>query len=106
MANTRVRPSDDGVRVTMNISSFSTYSRGSARGAGQRGSSRSGLEGAGTVTGAEAPDDDAPQDARAVAEAVEAACTVLPWRASHRHLHDAAPGAQHAEEQVHLDVEP
>ena len=54
---------------------------------------------------AEAPRDDAAQDAGAVAETVEATLAVLARGAAHRHLDDAAAGAQHAEQQVDLDVE-
>src|SRR5262245_59316122 len=54
---------------------------------------------------AEAQGDDAAQDASAVAQAVQAALAVLPRAAVHRDLDDVPAGAQHAEEQIDLDVE-
>src|SRR5262249_2854827 len=56
--------------------------------------------------GAQAQGDDPPQDARAVAKTVQAARAVRPRPAPHRHLDDPPSSAHHAEEQVHLDVEP
>src|SRR5205823_4490411 len=53
----------------------------------------------------EAATEDAPEDAQAVAEAVEATVAMGAGGAPHRHLDDAAAGAQHAEQEVDLDVE-